>query len=95
MRYTDLIATNKDKLLVEFWVIIDNATLKRQYRIFTNLHCDYGIREYMLCAGDFTSKSKFNRRIAEYRQWTGFKMQLSRTNNDVNYTRLIYKLTRK
>ena len=92
MTYAELIANNKDNLIIDCSVIIENNNLRKSYSIYTNLHCDYGISEKMLLNFYSYSKSKFRKRIAEFKKMTGFKIKLDRTNNSENYTRLIYKL---
>lgn len=92
MTYAELIIANKEKILIEFKKIIDNKTLESTYIISTNLHCDFGICDTMMKSFCSSSKSRFNKRIAEFKKLTGFKPRLVKTDNDAIYTRLVYKL---
>lgn len=92
MTYAELIAENKEKLIIECFKIINNSTLSQTYSIYTNLHSDYGISKTMLKSMSTSSKSKFKKQLSELKRLTGFKIRLGRTDNDSSYTRLIYRM---
>lgn len=78
---------------VECIVSIDDKTLRKSYSIYQNLHLDFGI----VCGSMFkhmhtTSKRKYNKEIQVIKQATGRKFKLSKTNNSLGYTRLVYAL---
>ena len=92
MTYAELVSKNKDSLIIECFKVIHNQTLAQTYSIYTNLHCDYGISDTMLNSLYTPSKSKFRKRLAEFKKLTGFKIKLVRTDNDSFYTRIIYRM---
>lgn len=90
--YTDLVISKKDLLVIKAIKVIDNKTMKTTYAIYTNLHIDYGICKEMMNSFYGTSKKKFNKELQLYMKLTGRKAKLSKTDNDINHTRLIYFL---
>lgn len=90
--YNELVKANKDNIIIEYKIIIDNSTLKYFYSISTNLHCDFGICDEMMNCFSSASKSKFNRQMSEYKRLSGLKSKLVKTENDDRYTRLVYRI---
>ena len=90
--YFDLVKKNKDNIVIEFKRVINDKTLKVSYIINTNLRMDYGLDTTgnLYNAFHTTSKRKFNKRIAEYKQATGRKPRLTGTDNSLGFTRLVY-----
>lgn len=91
--YIEMIRQYVDELEVECIVSIDDKTMQKRYSIYSNLHTDVGI-----CAGEMfkhihtASKREYNKEVQMIKQATGRKFKLSRTNNSLGYTRLIYTL---
>lgn len=92
MTYQDLVRLHKDKIRLKFLVVIDNNTLRKSYAVYTNLHCDYGLVGEMLNHYHGNKKSKFRERCNFYKKTTGRRWKLVGTDNDTNYTRLVYSL---
>ena len=90
--YTDLVISKKELLIVKIIKVVDNKTMETTYSIYTNLHMDYGICKEMMNSFYGTSKKKFNKKLQFYMKLTGRKAKLSKTDNDINHTRLIYFL---
>lgn len=91
--YTEMLRQYANTIEVECIVSIDDKTLRKSYSIYQNLHLDFGI----VCDSMFkhthtTSKRKYNKEIRAIKQATGRKFKLSKTNNGLGYTRLIYTL---
>lgn len=61
--YFNLVEENKDKIYIEFYKIIDDKTLKISYSIFTNLHCEFGIRDQTMKHWHGYKKSQYNKQI--------------------------------
>lgn len=92
MTYAELIIKNREKLKIEIIFSIDDETLIQFCSIYTNLHCSFGISETMLNAFHSSNKNKTRKRIAFYKKLTGYKMKLTKTDNSLGYTRLIYTM---
>lgn len=90
--YAELVTLNKKDFTVEFMRIINNKNLKNSYAIYTNLHVDYGIVDRLLNHYSGTKRSEFNKKIKFFSSLLGRKIKLVRTDNDENYTRLIYTI---
>jgi len=90
--YFDLVVKNKDHIKVEVIKIINNKTMFITWSFSCNLHCDYGIRAELMTCLYTERKSKVNKHIQLYQKATGRKFKLTKTNNDANYTRLIYSI---
>lgn len=91
--YIEMLRQYANDLEVECIVSIDDKTMQKRYSIYSNLHMAAGI-----CAGELfkhmhtTSKREYNKEVQRIKQATGRKFKLSRTNNSLGYTRLIYTL---
>ena len=91
--YIEMLRQWANDLEVECIVSIDDKTMQKRYSIYLNLHIDVGI-----CAGELfkhmhtASKREYNKEVLIIKQATGRKFKLSRTNNSLGYTRLIYTL---
>ena len=92
MTYAELIIKNREKLKIEIIFAIDDKTLRQSCSIYTNLHCDFGISEAMFNSFYSSSKNKIRKRIAFYKKLTGYKMKLTKTDNSLGRTRLIYTM---
>lgn len=92
MNYWELVAANKDRIVVEYKRCINDETLLSSYSFSTNLHCDFGICDKQMRSEFLTKKRKFNKLVQQYQKATGKKFKLVRTENDLGYTRLVYSL---
>lgn len=90
--YFETVAKRKNELVVLFYIVTENSTLRKSYSIYTNYHRDYGI-----CRGMhnhlYTSKKKaFKKEVQKFQKIFKKKIKLHKINNDETFTRLIYKL---
>ena len=90
--YFETVAKRKNELVVLFYIVTENPTLRKSYSIYTNYHCDYGI-----CSGMYnhlyTSKKKaFNKEAQEFQKIFKKKIKLHKIDNDETFTRFVYKL---
>ena len=88
--YKDLLIKHKERLQVKIIISIDNETMIKSYRIYFNMHCDWGIVDDYLRHLSTKKKSVFNKDLQVFRSVLGKKPRLIETNNDKTYTRLIY-----
>lgn len=91
MFYSDLVRSNASKAEFYFIKIIDNKTLQVHYSILTNLHLDYGVCDNLFSHFRGSSWRKYRKRVQEIKQAGNYKVKLFKTDNDANYTRLVYK----
>lgn len=90
--YFKTVAKRKDELVVLFYIVTENATLRKSYSIYTNYHRDHG-----MCSGMhnhlYTSKKKaFNKEVQKFQKIFKKKIKLHKINNDETFTRFVYKL---
>lgn len=90
MRYVELLKNNRKGLVVSVTKVINNKTLDVSYFYGTNFHVDFGICDEIFRVSIGRSKRKFNKQVRIFKEGTGKNLRLSATNNDANYTRLIY-----
>lgn len=92
MTYSELLNKYQDQVLIKCMVIIDNRSMVKTYSIYTNLHVGFGICTEMMNALYTAKKGKYNKTVGLYKKALGRKIRLTSTDNDANYTRLIYTL---
>lgn len=92
MKYYELVEQFKGKVDFKFMVVINNETLKKRYHILSNLYCDPPrIAHEWLSTGNYTAK-QYRVEISILKKLLNKKLKLVATENDMYYTRLVYKL---
>lgn len=94
MTYDEVVRKNADKAEYYFMQIIDNSTLQITYSVLTNLHIDRGICLELFSIYHGTSKRQYRKIFNKVKNAGNFKVRLHKTNNDENYTRIIWKLAK-
>ena len=90
--YFETVEKRKDELVVLFYVVTENPTLRKSYAIYTNYHCDWGICNDMYNHLYTSKKKAFDKEVQEFQKIFKKKMKLHKIDNDENFTRFVYKL---
>ena len=91
MKYYEIVEQFKDKVDFKFMIVIDNKTMRKSYHILSNLYCDPPrIVDKWLSTGNYNYK-KYRTHISKLKNVLNKKLVLHSTDNDLMYTRLIYK----
>lgn len=91
--YFETVAKRKYELVVLFYIVTENSTLRKSYSIYTNYHCDHGIGSSSMYNHLYTSKKKaFNKEVQEFQKIFKKKIKLHKIDNDETFTRFVYKL---
>ena len=89
MTYSDLITMHAQNIKIELMHVIENRTMRQTWSFYINLHVDFGVQNYLMRTATFSSSKKAGKRRRYYESLTNRRFILHRTNNDLNYTRLI------
>lgn len=91
MTYYEIVEQYKDKVDFKFMIVIDNETMRKSYHILSNLYCDPPrIANEWLSTGTYNYK-QYRTHISKLKKVLNKKVVLHSTENDLWYTRLIYK----
>lgn len=63
--YFETVAKRKDELVVLFYIVTENATLRKSYSIYTNYHRDHGMGSSMYNHLYTSKKKAFNKVLPE------------------------------
>lgn len=92
MTYAEIVRKNADKAEYYFMKIIDNSTLQIAYSVLTNLHLDHGVCSELFSHYHGASKRQYRKIFHKVKNAGNFKVKLHKTDNDANYTRIIWRL---